>query len=122
MEFVNLLYKEGTTDFAVDTLLLLMAPMAPHITAELWERRHPGEHVHEQAWPEADPAMAAEEMVEMVVQVNGKKRDVINVKPSIDEAEMEALARSSPRVQEVLDGGHPRRVIAKPPRLINLVV
>ena len=82
MEFSNLLLKQGKTDFAIDSLLLLMAPMAPHITAELWERRHPGEHVHEQSWPEADPVMAAEETVEMVVQVNGKKRDVINVKPS----------------------------------------
>jgi leucyl-tRNA synthetase len=122
MEFTNYLYKQGKTEFALDSLLLLMAPMAPHITAELWQRRHPGEHVHEQPWPEADVAMAAAEAVEMVVQVNGKKRDVINVKPSIDEAEMEALARSSPKVQEVLDGGHPKRVIAKPPRLINLVV
>jgi leucyl-tRNA synthetase len=99
-----------------------MAPMAPHITAELWDRRHPGEHIHELAWPEADAAMAAQETVEMVVQVNGKKRDVINVKPSIDEAEMEALARSSAKVEEALNGGHPKRVIAKPPRLINLVV
>jgi leucyl-tRNA synthetase len=122
MEFTNLIYKQGKTEFAVDSLLLLMAPMAPHITAELWERRHPGEHIHEQPWPEADATMAAEEVVEMVVQVNGKKRDVINVKPSIDEAEMEALARSSPKVLETLDGGHPKRVIAKPPRLINLVV
>ncbi|MBV8985358.1 MAG: leucine--tRNA ligase, partial [Acidimicrobiia bacterium] len=122
MEFTNFLYKQGKTDFAVDSVLLLMAPMAPHITAELWERRHPGQHIHEQPWPEADAAMAAEETVEMVVQVNGKKRDVINVKQSIDEAEMEALARSSPKVQEALDGGHPKRVIAKPPRLINLVV
>ncbi|MBV8234749.1 MAG: leucine--tRNA ligase [Acidimicrobiia bacterium] len=121
MEFTNFLYKRGRTEFAIDSLLLVMAPMAPHITAELWERRHPGEHIHDQSWPEADAAMAAEETVEMVVQVNGKKRDVINVKPSIDEAEMEVLARSSPRVQEVLDGGHPKRVIAKPPRLINLV-
>ena len=122
MEFTNVLYKQGKTDFAIDSLLLLMAPMAPHITAELWERRHPGEHIHEESWPEADATMAAAETVEMVVQVNGKKRDVINVKPSIDEAEMEALARSSPKVQEVLDGGHPKRIIAKPPRLINLVV
>ncbi|MER3452997.1 MAG: hypothetical protein C4344_04935, partial [Acidimicrobiia bacterium] len=50
MEFVNLLYKRGKTPFAVDTLLLLMAPMAPHITAELWERRHPGSHIHTQPW------------------------------------------------------------------------
>ena len=44
MEFTNVLYKDGATDFAVDTLLLLMAPMTPHIAAELWERRHPGAH------------------------------------------------------------------------------
>ena len=122
MEFTNLLHKQGKTEFAIDSLLLLMAPMAPHITAELWERRHPGEHVHEQSWPEADATMAAEETVVMVVQVNGKVRDRINVKPSIDEAEMEKLALESPKVQELLDGHKPKRVIAKPPRLLNLVV
>jgi len=122
MEYTNYLYKQGKTDFAVDSLLLVMAPMAPHITAELWERRHSGEHIHEQPWPEADATMAAEETVEMVVQVNGKKRDVINVKPSIDEAEMEILALESPKIRQVLDGHKPKRVIARPPRLLNLVV
>ena len=122
MEFTNLLHKQGKTEFAVDALLLLMAPMAPHITAELWERRHPGEHVHEKAWPQADAAMAAQETVTMVVQVNGKVRDRIDVKPSIDEAEMEMLALESANVQEQLDGHKPKRVIARPPRLINLVV
>jgi leucyl-tRNA synthetase len=122
MEFTNLLYKQGKTEFAVDSLLLLMAPMAPHITAELWERRHPGEHIHEKSWPLADPAMAAEETVTMVVQVNGKVRDRIEVNPSIDEAEMEILALESPKVREVLDSHKPKRVIARPPRLVNLVV
>jgi leucyl-tRNA synthetase len=122
MEFTNLLYKQGKTEFAIDSLLLLMAPMAPHITAELWERRHAGQHIHEQSWPQADATMAAEETVVMVVQVNGKVRDKINVNPSIDEAEMERLALNSPRVQELLDGHKPKRVIAKPPRLLNLVV
>jgi leucyl-tRNA synthetase len=122
MEFTNLLHKQGKTEFAVDSLLLLMAPMAPHITAELWERRHPGQHVHEQSWPQADPMMAAEETVTMVVQVNGKVRDRIAVSPSIDEAEMERLALSSPKVHELLDGHKPKRVIARPPRLVNLVV
>ncbi len=122
MEFTNYLYKQGKTEFAVDSLLLLMAPMTPHITAELWERRHPGEHIHEQRWPEADVTMAAEETVVMIIQVNGKLRDRLNVKPSIDEAEMEKLALESPKVREVLDGSNPKRVIAKPPRLVNLVV
>ena len=121
MEFVNLLTKEGTTDEAVDTLLLLLAPMAPHITAELWERRH-GTHVHEQAWPEADPDLAKLETVTMVVQVNGKVRDRIDVDPTLDEGEAEQLALASPRVQELLAGNSPRNVIARPPKLVNVVV
>ena len=75
MEFTNLLYKHaqagGAIDAGVDALLLLMAPMAPHITAELWERRHPGEHVHAHAWPACAPALATALTETMVVQVNG---------------------------------------------------
>ncbi|MBW3668330.1 MAG: leucine--tRNA ligase [Actinobacteria bacterium] len=121
MEFVNLLMKEGTTDEAVDTLLLLMAPMAPHVTAELWERRH-GTHVHEQLWPEADPDLAALQTVTMIVQVNGKVRDRIDVDPGLGEEEATALALASPRVQELLGGGQPTKVVARPPKLVNLVV
>jgi leucyl-tRNA synthetase len=122
MEFTNLLYKQGTTPFAVDTLLLLLCPMAPHITAELWERRHPGEHVHEKAWPEADPAMAAVTTETMVVQVNGKLRDRLEVPAGIDDAEAERLALASAKVQEHLSGAEPRKVIARPPKLVNIVV
>ena len=121
MEFVNLLTKEGTTDEAVDTLLLLLAPMAPHITAELWERRH-GTHVHQQTWPEADPDLAKLETVTMVVQVNGKVRDRIDVDPALDEDEATELALASPKVQELLQGNRPRNVIARPPKLVNIVV
>ena len=122
MEFTNLLYKDGTTPFAVDTLLLLLAPMAPHISAELWERRHPtGGHVHERRWPVADPAMLTVDTVTMVVQVNGKLRDRLEVPPDIDEAEAGRLALASERVAEVLAGAEPKKVIAKPPRLVNIV-
>ncbi|MBV9254675.1 MAG: leucine--tRNA ligase [Actinobacteria bacterium] len=120
MEFTNLLYKRGATDEAIDTLLLLMAPMAPHVTAELWERRN-GSHIHAQAWPEADPDLVKLETVTMVVQVNGKLRDKLDVSPDIDEAEAERLALASEKVQEQLAGGQPRKVIAKPPKLVNIV-
>jgi leucyl-tRNA synthetase len=122
MEFVNLLYKQGRTPFAVDSLLLLLAPMAPHVTAEVWERRHPGEHVHDQRWPEADAALAADDQVTMVVQVNGKVRDRVDVDASIDAAEMERVALASSRVQVHLGGKAPAKVIARPPRLVNVVV
>jgi leucyl-tRNA synthetase len=122
MEFVNLLHKRGSTPFAIDSLLLLLAPMAPHITAELWEHRHPGEHVHEQSWPRAEAELAFEERVTMVVQVNGKLRDRIEVDAGIDAHEMERLALGSPRVQEHLRGQPPKKVIPRPPKLVNVVV
>jgi leucyl-tRNA synthetase len=128
MEFTNLLYRHlagsgdaDVRDRAVDTLLLVMAPMTPHITAELWERRHGG-HVHEQPWPVADPDLVAEELATMVVQVNGKVRDRIEVPATVDEAAMERLALASSKVQEHLDGRSPSKVIARPPKLLNLVV
>jgi leucyl-tRNA synthetase len=122
MEFTNLLHRQGKTDFAIDTMLLLLAPMAPHITAELWERRHPGEHVHAQRWPQADPALAAVDVVTMVVQVNGKVRDRLQVPAGVDEAEAERLALASEKVRETLAGATPRKVIARPPKLVNLVI
>ena len=121
MEFTNLLYKEGATPFAVDTLLLLLAPMTPHVSAELWERRHEGAHVHTQPWPVADADMLAVDSTTMVVQVNGKVRDRIDVPPTITADDAEALALASPKVQEQLAGGSPRKVIARPPKLVNIV-
>jgi leucyl-tRNA synthetase len=130
MEFVNDLYKyvqgpsghrADTLAQAIDTVLLLMAPMAPHITAELWERRRGG-HVHEERWPEADPAKLAVDTVTMVVQVNGKVRDRLEVSATIDEAEAERLALASAKVQVHLDGASPKKVVARPPNLVNLVV
>jgi leucyl-tRNA synthetase len=131
MEYVNDLYKyvqaEGgprreTLDEAVDALLLVLAPMAPHISAELWERRHgAGAHVHEQPWPASDPELAQAETVTMIVQVNGKLRDRIDVDASIDEVEMEKVALASTRVQENLAGRTPRNVIIVRPKLVNIV-
>ena len=104
----------------IDTLLLLMAPMAPHITAELWESRRGG-HIHEESWPKVDPTMLVVDTVTMVVQVNGKVRDRIDVAASISEAEAEVLALGSDKVQAFLDGATPRKVIVRVPQLVNVV-
>ncbi|HUR50462.1 MAG TPA: leucine--tRNA ligase [Acidimicrobiales bacterium] len=129
MEFSNTLHRyiaEGarreTLAEAVDTLLLMLAPMAPHIAAELWAHRHDGAHIHEQPWPEADPDLVAVTTATLVVQVNGKVKDRIEVDAGIDEVEAERIARASEKVAEALNGGEIRRVVAKPPRLVNLVV
>jgi leucyl-tRNA synthetase len=102
-------------------MLLLLAPMAPHITAELWERRHPGSHVHEQVWPVAEEALAAVETVTMMIQVDGKVVDRIEVEPSTSEDEAAALALTSDKVQAALGGAAPSRVVSRPPRVVNLV-
>ena len=121
MEFTNLVYRDGATDFAVDTMLLLMAPMTPHLAAELWERRR-GDHVHAEPWPKADPVLVRQDSVTLVVQVNGKVRDRIDVSPDIDAAAAEALALASERVREHLGGVAPKKVITRAPRLVNVVV
>lgn len=130
MEATNELYRyvqasEGprlqTLNNAVDTLLLLMAPMVPHITAELWEQRRGG-NVHDEPWPVADPALLAVDTVTMVVQVNGKVRDRIDVDASVSESEAEALALASHKVAEALGGAGPRKVIVRAPKLVNVVV
>jgi leucyl-tRNA synthetase len=111
-----------TYDEAADRLLLVLAPMVPHVTAEAWVRRH-GEdaRIHGERWPEFDRALTADERVTMVVQVNGKVRDRIEVAPDIDLDAATALALASDRVVAELGGGEPRRVIARPPRLVNIV-
>ena len=130
MEFTNLVYRwvqadDGphgpTLDAAVDALLLTMAPAAPHLCAELWDARNGG-HVHEQPWPEADPAKLLDETVTMVVQVNGKVRDRIEVPADIDEATAEAIALASDRVSAHLGGDTPKKLIVRPPGLVNVVV
>jgi leucyl-tRNA synthetase len=107
---------------AIDLLLVLLAPIAPHITEEVWSRRGSAESIHLQAWPEADPEIAADQTVTLVVQVNGKVRDRIDVSPDIDEETAVATAMASERIQEWLTKGDVRKVIARPPNLVNLVV
>jgi leucyl-tRNA synthetase len=128
MEFVNQLHpyaRDGgrteVVDLAVDTLLLLLAPMTPHLAAEAWERRH-GDHIHLRAWPMADRAQLVEETVTMVVQVNGKVRDRIDVAPDISEDDAVVLALASAPVVQALGGRTPKRVVARPPKLVNVVV
>jgi leucyl-tRNA synthetase len=97
--------------------------LTPHLTAEIWEQRHPGEpSVHLQPWPTFDPGLIREETVTMVVQVNGKLRDKIEVSPEITEADAEEAALGSSKVAESLAGRVPQRVVVRPPRLVNVVV
>jgi leucyl-tRNA synthetase len=107
---------------ALDALLKLLAVMSPHVTAELWDHRHPGEpSVHLRSWPTFDPELIRQDTVTMVVQVNGKVRDRIDVDAGISEGDAEVAALASAKVIDALGGAVPTRVVVRPPRLVNVV-
>ncbi len=129
MEFTNALYKFRDTiagtlawEEAITTLLLLMAPETPHIAEELWARRGKPYSIHQQAWPAWDPAIAAEEMVTIVVQVNGKVRDRFEAPAAISEDEAKAQALATDGAKRNMDGKEPRKVLYVPGKLVNIVV
>ena len=113
--------REESWNGALRLFTLMLAPICPHVAEELWERLGQPYSVHQQAWPAVDAALTARETVELVVQVNGRLRDRLQVSPDADEAEVRALADASERVAAALGGKEPRRVIYVPGRLINLV-
>jgi leucyl-tRNA synthetase len=106
---------------AIKTLLLLLAPITPHITEELWGVIGEPYSIHQQAWPVADESLAAEDSITLVVQVNGKVRTRIEVSADIDEATAKEKALASEVVAKYLEGRMPRKVIYVPGKLVNIV-
>ncbi len=106
---------------AIEKLLLLLAPMAPHVTEELWDRNGHGYSIHQQTWPGWDPDLAADEIVTLVVQVNGRLRDRIEVPVSITEEEARGLALESQRVKPHIEGKQVAKVVYVPGKLVNIV-
>ena len=106
---------------AYDTLLLLLAPIAPHLTEELWESSGNPYSIHQQAWPEYDPALTKSEEITLIVQVDGKLRDRLTVAADIAEDDARVAAMGSEKIQTALNGADPARVIYVPGRLLNLV-
>jgi len=105
----------------VEPLVLMLAPIAPHIAEELWSRLgHEGSLAYE-AFPTADPALLVEETVTCIVQVAGRVRDRLEVSPSISAEELRGVALATPGVARALEGRGVRTVIVKPPRLVNVV-
>ncbi|MCA9946584.1 MAG: class I tRNA ligase family protein, partial [Anaerolineales bacterium] len=106
---------------AIDSLLLVLAPIAPHITEELWAQRGHGYSVHQQPWPQWDAETAKEESITLVVQINGKVRDKIEVDAGQDDEALKEIALASDKVQGWLEGKPPRKVIVVKGRLVNIV-
>ncbi|MDH5297596.1 MAG: leucine--tRNA ligase, partial [Desulfobulbaceae bacterium] len=133
MELVNTLHTlagEEATDKAeavvvreaVESVLLLLAPMVPHFCEELWARTGHGQPLHAASWPAADPEAAKEDELTIVVQVNGKVRGRLAEPPDTDDEQVKELAQSDDKVRNFIDGKTIRKIIVVKNKLVNIVV
>jgi leucyl-tRNA synthetase len=106
---------------ALETIIRLLAPFAPHMAEELWARLGHPDRVGEAPWPTADAVIARAEEFILVVQVDGKLRARLVLPSGMDEGAMRAAALADPRVQRWLDGRPPRKVVVVPGKLVNIV-
>ena len=129
MEFTNAIYaaqKESASDFvmqeAKDTLLLLLAPIAPFMAEEIWALQGRKYSIHQQRWPTYDSSLAADEEITLVLQVNGKVRGRISMPVGLTEEEARNAALENESVQRHLQGHAPRKIIYVAGKLVNIVV
>ncbi|GFN03798.1 hypothetical protein Smic_23540 [Streptomyces microflavus] len=122
-ELNNHLTKAGgpLSRSVAERLVLLIAPLAPHVAEELWRRLGHTESVVHQDFPVADPAYVVDETVTCVVQIKGKVRARLEISPSITDEELETLALADPAVVAALGGAGIRKVIVRAPKLVNIV-
>jgi leucyl-tRNA synthetase len=132
MEMVNFLYLVPDSDWeggetssalkeAVERLLLMLAPFAPHLAEELWSRTGHDDLVCRQKWPEWDREAAREETIEVVIQINGKLRSKLTVEPDASEESIRAAALADPKIIEHLAGKPVRKVVYVPGKLVSIV-
>ena len=127
IELVNQLTKQltstgSTPREAVEPLVLMVSPFAPHLAEELWTRLGHSGSVSRVAYPVADPELLKADQVTCVIQVKGKVRHRIEVDPEISEADLEAAVMAEPRVQELLEGQTLRKLIIRAPKIVNIVI
>ena len=129
MELVNEMYryKEGTVNpglfgAAIKDLIIMLAPFVPHVTEEMWEHLGYEGSVHDQNWPEYDEKALVKDTVEIVVQVNGKIKEKLDIAGGLSKEEMEKTAMENEKVKGLIEGKNVVKVIAVPGKLINIVV
>ncbi len=120
-------YKEGDVNealyaAAMRTVLILMAPFVPHITEEIWVELGYEGSVHDQPWPEYNASALIKDEIEIVVQINGKNKEKINIPGEATREEMLEIARNDETIKGLTAGLNVVKVIAVPGRLINIVV
>jgi leucyl-tRNA synthetase len=114
--------RSPAVDEAMEFLIQVIAPLAPHLADELWEAIGGSGFLFKRKWPTADADVARADEITLIVQINGKVRDrlVVNADASNDEITQKALL--SPRILELLDGATPKKVIPVAGKLVNIVI
>jgi leucyl-tRNA synthetase len=123
MEYINVVRRDERTAHRaeVEPLVQLVSPFAPHIAEELWERLGHSESVFDAGWPAFDPAIAAEDLVTIAVQVNGKTRGTVQIPAGSGQDAAQAAALADQGIAKFVAGA-PKKVIFVPGRLLNIVV
>jgi leucyl-tRNA synthetase len=123
MAFSNAVYLKGSiTKKEMQSFLILLNPVSPHITEEMWTLCGFDGYIHEKSWPEYDEDKTIDDEIEIVVQVNGKIKAKIMISSDMSKQEMESLVNTEDAIIEVLEGKKPKKIIAVPKRLINIVI
>ena len=130
MECNNVLLKQQHNEVArstayrqtLETMIQLLAPFAPHITEELWQQTGHTESIHSTAWPVFEEAMTQDITFTLVIQVNGKVRERVEVSADISEAEVRELVVNNDKVATFIGENTIQKVIYIPGRLVNIVV
>ena len=129
MEMVNEMYRykegdvnEGLYGAAIKNLVIMMAPFTPHVAEEMWEHLGFEGSVHDQKWPEYDEEALVKDTIEIVVQMNGRIKEKLNIAGGLSREEMEKTAMEDEKVKELIKDKNVVKVIAVPDKLINIVV
>lgn len=130
MELLNTLDKtalsaeqgRAVAQETLESAVLLLAPIVPHVTDALWSELRPGTTLEAQRWPAVDASALVQDEIELMVQVNGKLRGSITVAKDADRAVIEAAALANENVQKFTEGQPPKKVVVVPGRLVNIVV
>ena len=114
--------KDPAVREATEAIAIMLSLVAPFTAEEMWERLGHKPAIATAGWPEVDPALLVDDEVEAVIQINGKIVDRMNVSPTIDDADFEAAALALPSVMAAIAGASPKKVIARAPKLVNIVL
>jgi len=122
MILVNKARESGCSNDLLSKFAILLSPFAPHLAEELWESLGNKQSIFKQKWPKFDKKLIQEKTWQLIIQINGKVRDKIEVKKGISEKQVKELALAQEKIQKWLKNKKPKKIIYVPDRLVNLVL